>query len=102
MSLASTITLERESNVQGRINKYGMTENVPGGMEVLGNTFIDSDGTNLSECTKLGAAARTTLKPDKKRDSIRRSHNIMTHSSKQIIKHTAGALGIIPIDLLIT
>lgn len=102
MGFASTIALEGESNVQGRINKDGMTENVPGRVEVLGDTFIDSDWAYFSEGTELGAAARSTLEPDKEWNSIGRSHDIMPHGSEQIVKHATGAFGVIPIDLLIT
>ena len=79
-----------------------MAENVPSRVEVLRNTFIDSDGTYLSEGTELRAATGSALEPNDKGDSVGGGHNIVTHSSEEIIKHAGCAFGVIPINLLIT
>lgn len=71
-------------------------------MEIFRDALVYSDGTDLSESTKLRAASRSTLKPNDERYCIRGSENIMVHGSEKSIKHAAFAFRIIPIDFLIT
>jgi hypothetical protein len=85
------------------IDEEQVPKDVPGGMEEFGLSLIDSDGSNLSECSKLRAGTGATLQPDNKRHISRRLilTKLMPHGGEEIIVHTSGIFREIPINLFV-
>lgn len=80
-----------------------MPEDVPGRTEETGLVLQDANGSVFRESAEERAAAWSAIEPDEQRDgAAARFVQIVPHGSEQLIVHAAGALGPIPIDLLIS
>jgi hypothetical protein len=99
----SVAWLEWEADIERLIDEEEVPKDVPGGMEEFGLSLFDSDGSNLGESSKLWAGSGPTLQPDNKRHISRRliDPELMPHGGEEIIVHTSGIFGEIPINLFV-
>ena len=90
-----------EADVERLVDVQQVAEDVPGRAEEAGLVLQDADGPVLGEGAEERAAAGPAIEPDDQRDSRAGLVHVVPHRSEQLIVHAAGALGPIPIDLLI-
>lgn len=99
----SVAWLEWEADIERLIDEEKVSKDVPGGMEEFGLSLLNSDGSNLGESSKLWAGPGPTLQPDNKRHISGGliGTKLMSHGREEIIVHTSGIFGEIPINLFV-
>lgn len=79
-----------------------MSEDIPRCLEETGFVLQNANGPIFRERSEERAAAWSTIEPNDQRDGGAGLIHIMSHGSEQLIVHATGALGPIPIYLLIS